>query len=383
MARRRSQRTGYLRRKGPSWILRWREDVRSAAGEIARHKFARVIGPAAGPAALTRKQAQRLSWETVLQRLDTTGLHPGSLLTLRQFVDAHFRPHLDARCRLSGQIYYRYLLRKWVLPALGDLRLRDVAPADIEQLLQQLARAGRAAKTARHVQQCAAAIFRLARRLRHYSGDLPTDGAQPHRGQAAVRPALSWDQARALIAALPPPIDTLALLLATTGLRIGEACALRWRSIRVDLGVVQVRENYVLGHYGPPKSSRSTGDVPLPRAVQLQLQRLRQRRAWIAPEDPVFAARNGRPLDQHNAAARILKPAARRLGIPWASWHCFRHTAASLTDQLGLTEAERQKLLRHTAASMTLHYTHADRERIRQAVDQLADRLSAAILPTI
>lgn len=57
----------------------------------------------------------------------------------------------------------------------------------------------------------------------------------------------------------------------------------------------------------------------------------------------------------------------RRRGAPWVTWHVLRHTCATLSDQAGLTVAEKQKLLGHATAAMSTHYTHPDMERMRLA----------------
>ncbi len=43
-----------------------------------------------------------------------------------------------------------------------------------------------------------------------------------------------------------------------TGLRAGELVALRWRDVDWVVARVRVRQNYVLGEFGTPKSRRST-----------------------------------------------------------------------------------------------------------------------------
>ena len=55
----------------------------------------------------------------------------------------------------------------------------------------------------------------------------------------------------------------------------------------------------------------------------------------LPSQDPVFAARTGRPLDEHNIARRYLKPVGAKLGMPWLSWHCFRRTRTTLSHQSG------------------------------------------------
>jgi integrase len=53
------------------------------------------------------------------------------------------------------------------------------------------------------------------------------------------------------------------------------------------------------------------------------------------------------------------------------TWHVFRHTHATLADQAGMSVAERQRVLGHSAESMTLHYTHADLEQVRGRMEQI------------
>ena len=69
MARRRGQRRGYLRKKGPSWLGSWYEDVRTSEG-VRRMKQSKVICRAEGPGAKTKRQAERIAWEAVLRHSD-------------------------------------------------------------------------------------------------------------------------------------------------------------------------------------------------------------------------------------------------------------------------------------------------------------------------
>jgi integrase len=88
----------------------------------------------------------------------------------------------------------------------------------------------------------------------------------------------------------------------------------------------------------------------------------------------VFVNQSGTaPIDQHNLAARTLKPAAAKLGMEWVSWHVFRHTHSTLTDQLDLTLAERMKILGHSSAQVTMGYTHPELSRIRTQLETMVD----------
>jgi Transposase domain (DUF772)/Phage integrase family len=89
-------------------------------------------------------------------------------------------------------------------------------------------------------------------------------------------------------------------------------------------------------------------------------------------DEPVW---KGTPLSERNLLRRLLKPAAKRLGIPWLSWHVFRHTHATLGEQIGMALSDRQAQMGHGDVRMTMHYTHSDLTRRRQAIEAMSDRL--------
>ena len=77
--------------------------------------------------------------------------------------------------------------------------------------------------------------------------------------------------------ALTCQIDrALYLTVAMTGLRQGELVALRWRDAGWTAGRIRVRQNYVLGEFGTPKSRHSTRSVPMADALVGELDRLHQ-----------------------------------------------------------------------------------------------------------
>ena len=56
---------------------------------------------------------------------------------------------------------------------------------------------------------------------------------------------------------------------------------------------------------------------------------------------------------------RVLKPAARRAGVPWAGFHTFRHTCATTLFRRGLNAKQVQVWLGHHSPAFTLAtYVH-------------------------
>jgi integrase len=73
----------------------------------------------------------------------------------------------------------------------------------------------------------------------------------------------------------------------------------------------------------------------------------------------VFSSAAGTPLNPSNVARRVLKPAAEEAGVPWAGFHTFRHTCATLLFAGGRNAVQVQRWLGHHWPAFTLAtYVH-------------------------
>jgi transcriptional regulator with XRE-family HTH domain len=98
-------------------------------------------------------------------------------------------------------------------------------------------------------------------------------------------------------------------------------------------------------------------DVPLSPGMA---ERLRMKRA-VSYRDgaPAFATIVGTELNRANVASRILKPTAKTAGVPWARFHTFRHTCASLLFEEGRNVKQVAEWLGHADPAFTLRtYVH-------------------------
>ena len=82
----------------------------------------------------------------------------------------------------------------------------------------------------------------------------------------------------------------LTLLVAVTGLRIGEVLALRWKHIDWDKFRIYVVSNFVRGKFGEPKSAASKKPVVLHSLVMGLLKNWRETTAYAGDEDFIFAS---------------------------------------------------------------------------------------------
>jgi len=122
---------------------------------------------------------------------------------------------------------------------------------------------------------------------------------------------------------------------------------------------VRVRRALVRGKVEPPKSRHGRRDVPLDAALVSELRAWRAGTEWPNADDLVFPSLAGTGQNVENLRSRILRPAAEEAGAPWAGFHTFRHTCASLLFARGCNAVQVQRWLGHHSAAFTLEtYVH-------------------------
>lgn len=187
--------------------------------------------------------------------------------------------------------------------------------------------------------------------------------SQPKKDGKSVRRYLTDDKVARLVRAVPDPDRaTLILVLAYTGIRWGEAVALRVRDLNPLRRRLHVRENApeVKGriHVGAPKSWEKR-TVPYPQFLDRALERVA---ASKGPSDLLFPGDldgyQRRPTTAEDSTSWF-RLAVARAGLERLTLHDLRHTAASLAVASGAHVKVVQKMLGHKSAAMTLD-TYAD-----------------------
>lgn len=198
---------------------------------------------------------------------------------------------------------------------------------------------------------------------------------------------LSVPEIRAVLAQLQPPHDLIVQLLYGSGLRVGEAAALRIKDVDLDRRSITVRDGKgakdritVLADrciepltrqieraaaVAKRDRARGKGGVILPHALARKYPGAQFETAWMF----VFPARStsreprsGRIARFHlftSTIQRAIKKASRQAGIrkPVTS-HAFRHSFATHLLESGADIRTIQQLLGHSDVRTTMIYTH-------------------------
>ena len=77
-------------------------------------------------------------------------------------------------------------------------------------------------------------------------------------------------------------------------------------------------------------------------------------------------------MRDNNILSRHIKPAARKLGVPFVNWRCFRTSYATWLKRAGVPVRDAQGQMRHARASTTLDiYQQTVDEHQRDAIRKL------------
>ncbi|QSB17551.1 site-specific integrase [Natronosporangium hydrolyticum] len=302
---------------------------------------------------------------------------------------------ITAEERLAPQTIQRYQtsLNTAVVPALGNLRVREASVGRLDRFLRDIAKERPAA--ARSAKIVLSQMFALAVRHGAVSTNPVRDTGRLRKRRRkvvtlteehlqAVRTAIrDWQQPEP---GKPGPrhtgdlADIIDLMLAT-GARIGEILALRWEDL--DLGADRPTLTicgtivYVKGkgffRQEWTKSHASYRTVILPRFAVAVLMG----RKLVAAEnahDAIFASRRGTWLSTNNVR-RQWRQARAATDLTWVTPHTFRKTVATLIDR----EADAKRAaaqLGHASEEVTNTYYIA-KPALAPDVSDILEQLSA------
>ncbi|HEX6236757.1 MAG TPA: site-specific integrase [Acidimicrobiales bacterium] len=267
-------------------------------------------------------------------------------------------------------------MERHVFPTWERVPLASVSYTDVAAWVADLVAGGLAPATVRYAHR----VFSLTLAYAVRAGRLARNPAEGVPLPRLVRkPAVFLDHGQvAELAEACEPYGLLVRFLAYTGLRWGEATALRVhrldlvrRRVTVATAFVSIDGQLV---EGTPKTHRSR-DVPVPRFLARQLG---EHVAELDPRALVFTTASGAPLRSSNFRQRVWLPAVEACGLEGLRVHDLRHTAASLAVKSGANPKVVQQMLGHASAAMTLDVYaglfNADLDDVADRLDEAASR---------
>jgi integrase len=342
-----------------------------------------------------RKEAK----EEVRKRLDEIngGKMPSSDITFSAFITDYWAKHV-AEMKPSTQKSHASVTKHHLLPKLGGLKLKEIAPPRLATLLGKECESSdltvtvsdkRSKKTKKlsdksrlNVYLLLAAMFAYAisQKLIAVSPLSPRDRPKVQRKE---KPTLKPSEVWAVIAAIPLPLRALFVVLTMTGCRIGEVLGLKWKDVDLQTERLFIRRSVWNGKEQSPKSKNSVRSKPLVGILAKALAMHRVLSEYKQPGDFIFASGAGRPLNPDDLRKRVLYPAMDKAGITRSAreygFHLFRHSSGSVMSDATGNLKTASNFLGHASISTTADiYLHESVDVERAAME----KLETAMFPT-
>lgn len=257
---------------------------------------------------------------------------------------------------------YRAMLRHYIVPELGGMRLDDIGQRAIERATA----AWRARLRPRSINLCLSVLRTMLRTAVRWD----VIEAAPHIDNVSVddvrAPFLTLEQGDALLQAADQPWRCLFLVGLGTGLRRGEILGLHWDDVQADKErpCLWVRHNWTRGEMKARKGGKT---LYLPIAAEVAAALREHPRHISSPL--VFCDADGQPF-WGPRVNQELRRACVRANIPVITSHSLRRSFASQLSHADVSTPKIQQLLGHANVHTTMRYIQTPEASIREAVER-------------
>ena len=330
----------------------------------------------------TKGEAQRALRE-MLNSVERGGYVKPSRVTVGEWLKEWLNGYVELNCSPRTKASYEMIIRRHIIPELGMIPLSQVEPRHLQALYSRQRARGRvqgkgqlSSQTVRYCHSLVAEALGYAVKMGLIGRNVALAIDAPRVEHKAMSTLAPEDVPKFLEAAAETPYYAFFYTLLYTGMRRGEALALRWKnvdlglpslSVTASLSVVEtaykLNGSYVIKE---PKTPHSRRQIALPPSLVLVL---RQRRAEqkrqgdllgkaLTDNDFVFAHPDGTPLDP-STVSHALANIIRKVGLPHIRLHDLRHTHATVMLKASVHPKVVSERLGHSSIRITLDtYSH-------------------------
>ena len=313
-------------------------------------------------------------------------------LTVEDLLRTWLRDYVQMRCSEKTVESYAGLIDRHIVPQIGAIRLGALEPRHLQTMYARKTAEGLSSRTTHYLHSLMSQVLTYAVK----QGMTPRNVAQftePPRIENKVSPTLSPEDLPHFFAvAKDTEHFALFYLMAHSGLRRGEALALKWQSVDLGLASPYLSVTQSMGKVNgklvikEPKTPAGKRRVALSQSLA---QVLRQHREHLealcaklgrqlTAQDYVFChVVDGSPYDPSTISHAFAKT-LRRAGLPPMPLHGLRHSHATQLLQVGTHPRVVMERLGHHNIQVTLNrYSHAVAGLQEAAVQQLDAFLAA------
>lgn len=336
-------------------------------------------------------QREYIEWVRKNRNQVSDGMsYASSQLTITEYMDGWLTIKKATR-RYSTWLHYDWLVKGYINPTIGNIKLKDLRADHIQGLINQLLKSGTGVYTVRKIHDVLKCALNQAVKqdviMRNPANQVDPP-PKPHKEMTILTES---QVSQLLVAAKGHRLEALYHLAITTGMRESEVIALKWSDLDWTKQSLKVERQLERPHgegiqFSAPKTAFGKRSIKLgSKSIEImhkhykrqQTERITAGEAW-KEYDLIFPSMVGTPIHQCNLLddfKRLLKQS----GLPPFRFHDLRHTSASLMLNNDIPVIIVSRRLGHARASITSDvYGHL----MPNMQDEAAEMIDDLVTPT-
>ena len=281
----------------------------------------------------------------------------------------------------STMAIYAFRVENYLLPTFGDST--DISESDVQNFMLEKHGGGLSRHSIRDIIEVLKMIVDYG--ARHgWAEKCDWSLRLPPARSSGKPPVLTVSQEQRLMSHLTENLSTrnLAIIICLdTGMRIGEACGLKWEDFNTEDGFVSVRRTVNRIYHketrhseimvSTPKTTNSVRDIPLNSWLQRTISAL----IPLMKGSNYVASNSSQPMEPRMLRAHFNK-LLKSLDIQHFKFHTLRHTFATRCIEGHCDYKTISTILGHADVTTTLNlYVHPNMEEKRKCVNTVLDMI--------
>ncbi len=296
---------------------------------------------------------------------------------------------------------YERLAILYINPRIGDVPLKEISTKTLQDMYNDLLNNGRIKtkgglniRTVKYVHTVCNLSLQKASDLKIIEENVAKFTELPKRNtKKEILPLTLVEELQFIFSCRNERLEVAFWLALSTGLRIGELCALRWSNVDFQTGTFKVCETIqrvknfhkkdatdtkTVLLIDTPKTSNSVRELPLSDNVLKKLIEHKEKQEkekensgtlWVE-NDFVFSTLLG-TVTEPRSMERIFYAIIKKAKLRHINFHLLRHTCTTRLVEENINFKVLQEILGHANKSVTYGYAHASMTLKKEAVQKI------------
>jgi integrase len=303
-------------------------------------------------------------------------------ITVSEFFVKWYEDYVADNLAYSTKRRYYELLKIHATPYLGEIKLSQIKPTNIQSFYTDRLKIGLSPTTVLHMHRLLHLVFKSAVMWQYIQYN-PVDSVKAPRQEYHEIEILSDNELQALLDTIKNEAAFIPIYIAsTTGMRLGEVCGLQNSDVDFGNNIFYVRKSFKRDAEGKmklkvTKTHRSKRPIPMLPGTDIVLKKYAQFKETFKLINEEKSTHfciwpDGSPI-LPDYVTKVFKRYIRKLEYSEGlTFHCLRHTHASWLLKQGVNPKVIAERLGHTSVNILLNrYSHLIKDTQKDVISTL------------